>query len=323
MFRHWGRTKLNLSIRICVVLFSLSLIMVSYQVQANPNPPDRFRFATYSQTTAELFWRRASGDSLVVGYELTRDGSLLGVYDALSYVDSSLIGGNSYEYTITAIDALGNRSQTISLTVDMPASLEDQILMLRQENAELRAQLSLPPSDGSGPAVPILATGQIISYAPGDDGDYQSGVISSVNRFLDNGNGNGTFLDTLTGLTWLGLFDCIEKFTWQAGLNYANEVAANSDLCPGLSDGSDSGDWRVPNIKELYSLVDISDDFPALVDGLPLSGNQSDHFFEEYWSSSSFQPVPESNAFTLDIPFGLIRSYTKTDSAFFIWPVRE
>jgi len=49
--------------------------------------------------------------------------------------------------------------------------------------------------------IQLPATGQIVSYYPGDDGDLQIGVPIPENRFTDHGNGSAT--DQLTGLMWV------------------------------------------------------------------------------------------------------------------------
>jgi len=175
-------------------------------------------------------------------------------------------------------------------------------------------------ADDDGAIAPVASTGQVNNYAFGDDGDFQLGLAIPGERFTDNGD--GTFVDNLTGITWLGIRDCIVKRYWASGLEYANSLAANSSDCPSLDDGSEAGEWRVPNIKELYSLVDVSDNSPSWARGIPYSGTWSDFPWDYYWSSTSFEPVPEINAFAMDSGFGLIDSYTKDLNQFWIWPIR-
>ncbi len=95
----------------------------------------------------------------------------------------------------------------------------------------------------------------------GEDGDYQAGVEWPTPRFTDRGN--GTVRDNLTGLIWLKDTVCSYQFggTWWEALTFANTLA--SGRC-GLTDGSVAGDWRLPNIKELQSVVDFSQENPAL-----------------------------------------------------------
>jgi len=128
---------------------------------------------------------------------------------------------------------------------------------------------------------PVPKTGQTTSYAPGDDGDLEKGVAWPTPRFIDNGN--GTVTDNLTGLIWLKNANCFGKRTWTQALSDANTL--NSGEC-GLGDGSSEGDWRLPNVRELQSLVDYGRYSPALPSGHPFTGVQS----SLYWSSTSFAP---------------------------------
>ena len=133
-------------------------------------------------------------------------------------------------------------------------------------------------SDGL-PPIPCANTGQ--------DGDVRAGVQSPPRRFTDNNN--GTITDNLTNLIWLKNANCKKgHIPWQEALNFANNLASgNCDL----ADGSKSGDWRLPNVRELQSLVDYGTNNPALPDptGAPFSDFQS----SVYWSSTTnaFNPV--------------------------------
>ena len=52
----------------------------------------------------------------------------------------------------------------------------------------------------------------------------------------------------------------------------------------GLTDSSNSGDWRLPNRRELESLLDFENAFPALPNGHPFNNVQSSDY---YWTSTS------------------------------------
>lgn len=71
-----------------------------------------------------------------------------------------------------------------------------------------------------------------------------------VNRFINNGD--GTVNDLSTGLTWQQADDGVGR-NWQESLAY----------CENLSLAGSSG-WRLPNAKELQSIVDYTSDYPAL-----------------------------------------------------------
>jgi hypothetical protein len=75
-------------------------------------------------------------------------------------------------------------------------------------------------------------------------------------RFVNNNN--GTLTDQLTGLTWTQ--SACGAFTWDDAETYAASLASGG--C-GLSDGSVAGDWRMPNIVEVLSLIDWETGQPA------------------------------------------------------------
>jgi hypothetical protein len=101
------------------------------------------------------------------------------------------------------------------------------------------------------------------------------------NRFTVNTN--GTVLDTKTALLWkqctegLTGINCATgnatAYTWQGALQQAQTV--NTTGFAGYKD------WRVPNIKELDSIVEIQCYSPA-INSIIFPNTQSDY----YWSSS-------------------------------------
>ena len=133
--------------------------------------------------------------------------------------------------------------------------------------------------DGSNPPVSIARTGQTASSTPNDDGALKKGVAWPATRFTDNGN--GTVTDNLTGLTWLQSTACFAPTTWTNALAEVNALA--SGTC-GLADGSSAGQWRLPNINELESLIDASASTPALPANNHLGGLGNGI----YWSSTSY-----------------------------------
>ena len=134
--------------------------------------------------------------------------------------------------------------------------------------------------DGSNPPLTLAATGQQVSSVAGDDGSLKKGVPwNGATRFTDNQD--GTVTDTLTGLMWLKDAGCLGSDVWSRALTAVNQLAAGS--C-GLSDQSVAGDWRLPNINELESLIDVSAANPAISAGNPFA-NVSGGI---YWSSTSY-----------------------------------
>jgi hypothetical protein len=131
----------------------------------------------------------------------------------------------------------------------------------------------------------------------GQDADLLMGEPLPVPRFTINGD--GTVTDNLTGLIWLRYTSCSGPRNWAQALSWSNGLY---DGCPdcggadndcGLSDGSQLGDWRLPNSKELQSLLQCDYFDPALSntvgDG---QWSEGDAFFgvsqsRDYFSSST------------------------------------
>lgn len=166
--------------------------------------------------------------------------------------------------------------------------------------------------------VPFQRTGQTTSYAAGDDGALQLGVAWPNPRFTNNFD--GTVTDHLTGLVWLQHANCIGLTNWTGALNLANALydgwtGAGGGDC-GLSDGSVAGDWRLPNIRELYSLVDVRRFTPALPQPNPFTDVVVDG---EYWSSTT--TVTTTNAWVVGFDDGATVRKLKTGTVYAL-PVR-
>src|SRR5204863_123985 len=97
--------------------------------------------------------------------------------------------------------------------------------------------------DTSGTPIDCAGTGQ--------DGEIRAGAAWPTPRFTDDGD--GTVTDNLTNLVWLKNASPFGLRTWHDALEDCNRLESGSH---GLTDGSKCGDWRLPNIKEIESLVD-------------------------------------------------------------------
>jgi len=201
------------------------------------------------------------------------------------------------------------------------------------------------PFSALAASILLPRTGQTTCYSPegiiidcagtGQDGERRAGSSWPAPRFTDNKN--GTVTDNLTGLIWLQDANCTETvgeifrdsglLDWPSALTWSNNLA--SGQC-GLADGSVAGDWRLPNINELRSLIDYSNHDPALPTGSPFSNVQS----VWYWSSTT-NPVYTSGAYNVGLSRGSIhvdkklygapgssRVGAKSRSTLGVWPVR-
>jgi hypothetical protein len=156
---------------------------------------------------------------------------------------------------------------------------------------------------GTRPVAPMPKTGQTTVYRTGDDGTYQKGVAWPSPRFTDNGD--GTVTDNLTGLMWTKNANIWGTVTWNTAV----------DNCEGYS-GAGYSDWRLPNVRELLSLIDFGQQLPALPSGHPFTGVQLDL----YWSSTTYLVNP-TYAWEVNLSAGHAHDSTKT-SVYCVWPVR-
>ncbi len=117
---------------------------------------------------------------------------------------------------------------------------------------------------------------------PGQDGSYATGCpidgTDGSGRFLDNDD--GTVTDTCTGLMW-------QKDTADVDEIFADTLAWCEALeyCEDLS-FADYEDWRLPNVRELQSIVDYGTFNPAID---PIFGALS----EFYWTSTTYADAPD------------------------------
>jgi len=159
---------------------------------------------------------------------------------------------------------------------------------------------------GSDSLLRVQQTGQTVSYADGDDGAAQSGVVPPEPRFFDSGN--GTIVDKLTGFIWSKDAGCFEDTTWQEA---HDTISTIGDGDCGLTDGSETGDWRIPNIRELHSLLDYGSDSPMLPEGHPFIGIT---LGAALWSSTTANSDP-TLAYTLDLDNGHVVANPKIGKA--------
>jgi len=121
-------------------------------------------------------------------------------------------------------------------------------------------------------------TGQTVSYAAGDDGDLEKG-FAIIPRYTNNGD--GTVTDNATGLMWPQDWDgdggnSGNAATWADALSFTSAL-----------DFAGWTDWRMPNINELFSVLDHGAGPPLVNAVFDLTGG------DLFWSSTAFLAVPE------------------------------
>lgn len=121
----------------------------------------------------------------------------------------------------------------------------------------------------------------------------------TVTHFTDNGD--GTIKDNFTGLNWQKN-SSTTPMDWEAALAYAKNMSLGS-----------KSDWRLPNIKELQSLNDVSRIKPSI--NKTYFPNIVTSAF--YWSSTSQYKTP-TVAWDFNTDYGVVTYDTKTVNKYVI-----
>ncbi|KJU84109.1 secreted protein containing DUF1566 [Candidatus Magnetobacterium bavaricum] len=171
----------------------------------------------------------------------------------------------------------------------------------------------------------IWQTGQTICYdasgitinctGTGQDGELQKGVAWPNPRFTNNGN--LTVTDNLTGLLWMKYADTPTMGGCTGGIKYW-QPTLDYVLCLNAANYLGYSDWRLPNIKELFSLIDHAMYNPPVPSGHPFTNVQSSNL---YWSSTSYAG-PASNAWSVGMAAGNIAIDVKSNNLYYALPVR-
>ena len=167
--------------------------------------------------------------------------------------------------------------------------------------------LDLRGAVGSGAATwpsEVPKTGQTTSYSDYDDGwnSTNFGVAWPDPRFTIQANTNAV-LDNLTGLMWAMNANLDGTNTWEDAKTFCVEL-----------DYAGYTDWRLPNIKELQSLIDFGNKAPALPTGHPFLNVESSNL--QYWSSTTLNV----NCSNLQYWSSTTRNAGSTSA--YVWPVR-
>jgi hypothetical protein len=163
---------------------------------------------------------------------------------------------------------------------------------------------------------PVPKTGSTFNDEPipGDDGELLMGVTWPDPRFTDNGD--GTVTDNLTGLVWTEDAYIFGATNWATACEDCNGLASGEG---GLSDGSVAGEWRLPNVRELQSLIDYGRFNPALPENHPFDNVQ----YTNYWSSTT---LAHNSASAWNVSFDIgIMNYSVNGKSlpYYVWCVRD
>lgn len=162
----------------------------------------------------------------------------------------------------------------------------------------------------------LLATGQTLCYdqegkvipcaGTGQDGEFRYGRAWPVPRFAVQGD---AVVDRLTGLVWSRDANPLSfPLTWTEAFEAVARL--NADGYAGHAD------WRLPNRRELRSLMSFAARKPALPAGHPFENV----FLGWYWSSTS-AAIDPAYAWYVHLE-GARMFYGRKDQYYLVWPVR-
>jgi chitodextrinase len=89
-----------------------------------PTAPGNVTATVVSPTAINVTWTASADNVGVAGYQVYRNGILVGTPDGLSYADTGLASSTTYSYTVTAYDTAGNvsaQSAAAQVTTQAPA----------------------------------------------------------------------------------------------------------------------------------------------------------------------------------------------------------
>jgi hypothetical protein len=167
----------------------------------------------------------------------------------------------------------------------------------------------------------LMKTGQTTSYRTGDDGDIEAGRATSFTVLASNnpfGNTN-RFTDELGGQTYTN--DIVIDWSTYNGTNVLglsrvaiatgntwNQAVDNS---LSYSVGTFTSGWRLPNMKEIFNLVDYGSNNNSFLNYSPINLSSLGRI---YWSSNTL--LSAATAAYVFGNTGLVNTQTpKTNSA--------
>jgi hypothetical protein len=156
-------------------------------------------------------------------------------------------------------------------------------------------------------------TGQTITRVTGDDGYYQKGSKANP-RFVDNGD--GTISDRVTRLMWV-------KDGSGAGCNNGGVLSFDNAIA--FAEGLDFAghqDWRMPNVKELFSIVDFDRGGDGSNPAIDPTFFPNTTINDAYWTSTLYAAFPDDVAWVVNFFDGIVY-YNVRYLEYYVRPCRQ
>ena len=100
-------------------------------------------------------------------------------------------------------------------------------------------------------------------------------------------------VDEKSGLIWQDNKDVAQiTFNYNEAMDYCNALKVDS-----------YEDWRLPTLKEFYTIVDLTQNRPALKNGFEVRDDG------KYWTSTPFAKNPKKEAWYINMSYGEAEAY--------------
>ncbi len=138
-------------------------VVVTTPDGAAPSVPTGLATTAVSASSVSLTWNASTDNVAVTGYEVRRNGTLIGSPGGTTFTDSTVVANQTYSYTVSARDAagqrLGSEHGTVRSRQRMPTP---RCSPMRSPAPRVRPGVRAgPPASTSGTATQQSGTGQL------------------------------------------------------------------------------------------------------------------------------------------------------------------
>src|SRR6266571_8359523 len=142
-------------------------------------------------------------------------------------------------------ERIGNLTRRESMSIFMAILLGLAAIFITAAGPMLASITSASPTPSAQRGANTTQGTKGGNAAGGTRGRAAAPCVDKTKRYVDCGN--GTVTDTETGLVWLKQSNCLSSANWEAAKKAV--VGLKNGDCM-LTDGSSTGDWRLPTQKE-------------------------------------------------------------------------
>jgi hypothetical protein len=154
----------------------------------------------------------------------------------------------------------------------------------------------------------------------GIDCSNENGARFEVHKKPDDQKDDGTVTDKKTGLMWTKNANYFEaSMTWYDAFTSVKNLNSLPIGCSSSGEISCYTDWRLPNIKEIQSLIDYGHTAPAMPENHEDAFDSVKNYY--YWSSTTNLNNPYAHAWAVYMVTGVVNGQSKSNPCY-VWPVR-